>query len=382
MRPSGCWPPRPRPDDRATSPPKARTAVDDRPIHALGFAAAELILECRLRRRILREDHEARRVAVDAMDHERPSLPMRPQAIFDPSVHGGRVAAARERNSEQPCRLVEHDEHVVFEHRAQAVLVANLEPASRRARPIHPETNAVARGQAASGIHRRRIGVVDDDLAASDGFARAAAGPQTTGIGQELVEADPCVVGSDPRLPALSLKCLTRTQPPRGRARGGSGLPLAPLATSDYPDSNRSPAPRSPILSIDHPMAHFSWPIDPLPGLRSPRSWWTIRAAARDPPQALAGGRGQSRSATLPVDFPAGPRRRLGDGSRSAVHARPGTTPSRALASTPNASSARQCTTSSARTIRGTLPWRTIFRRSRASVARFSTSTTAGPTTS
>src|SRR5262249_41284096 len=43
-------------------------SVDNRPIDAVGLAAPELLLEGELRAQSLREDHESRRVAIDAMD--------------------------------------------------------------------------------------------------------------------------------------------------------------------------------------------------------------------------------------------------------------------------------------------------------------------------
>src|SRR5262245_19199284 len=59
-----------------------RMTVDDGEVDALRFAALELRLEPRLRRRVLREDDEAGRVLVDPVNDQRPPLAGRPEMPF------------------------------------------------------------------------------------------------------------------------------------------------------------------------------------------------------------------------------------------------------------------------------------------------------------
>src|SRR5207248_8866800 len=85
-------------------------AVDDGAVDAFGLAALELFLERALRVGALGEHDEARGVAVDPVDDERPTLTADPQIPGELVVRRCGVAAPLERHGKQPCRLVEHDE--------------------------------------------------------------------------------------------------------------------------------------------------------------------------------------------------------------------------------------------------------------------------------
>jgi len=99
------------------------------------------------------------------------------------------VAALLQRHGQQPGRLV-HDEE-------RAVLVQDLERAGRldaapagAARPIHPHADGVAGAQRASAVGRRGFLVVDEDLALRQRVEGTAAGAETVGRREELVEAE------------------------------------------------------------------------------------------------------------------------------------------------------------------------------------------------
>ena len=99
------------------------------PVHALGLAAPELLLERGLRRRVLREDDEPRRVAIDAMYDERPHpAPASADVIRDLIVDGRRVRLALERHGQQAGRLVHDEQVVVFVQDLQVADDAHARP--------------------------------------------------------------------------------------------------------------------------------------------------------------------------------------------------------------------------------------------------------------
>ena len=66
---------------------RIRMAIHEREVHAGWFPSNELLLQCLLRSRILREHHETRRIPIDTMHDERPSA-LRPQIPFKLVVDG------------------------------------------------------------------------------------------------------------------------------------------------------------------------------------------------------------------------------------------------------------------------------------------------------
>lgn len=115
-----------------------RNPVDERQVYPLRFALNELLFECLLGAWILREHHETRGVAIDAMHDERPA-PLRTQVLFKPIVDRWLRIFSRQRNRQQSCRLVDHQEDAVF--------VDDVERCG-------PRPSRRARAQVESGRHR------------------------------------------------------------------------------------------------------------------------------------------------------------------------------------------------------------------------------------
>src|SRR5687768_9705423 len=68
-------------------------AIDDGEIHTLGRSRAKLLLQCGMGAPLLGEQHDTRRIAVDAVHDEGLPLSVRPQMIFDLIEDGHFLAA-------------------------------------------------------------------------------------------------------------------------------------------------------------------------------------------------------------------------------------------------------------------------------------------------
>jgi hypothetical protein len=153
--------------------------------------APELIPQAGLRVAARRKDHEARGVAIDPMDDERPAPPPRPQVGDEQVVDRRGVAAARERHRQQTRGLVDHDE---------AIVLVDDPEAARRPRPracapagaaraVHPDAHDVSRLEPPAGRVGSNLGVADEDLAAPQRGGGPSARSEAIGIGQVFVEA-------------------------------------------------------------------------------------------------------------------------------------------------------------------------------------------------
>ena len=157
------------PHERVSPRPcrRRRLAVDDGEIDPLGLTAGKLRLQPLLRRRILGEHHETRRVLVDAVDDKRPALGVRSEALLNLSVDGGDVGVALERNRQDPRRLADDDQHPSSSYTMSSSPVGPVR--GRRPRCPGDQPRHGRRRRAPAGAPHRRsppLRVVDEDLAA------------------------------------------------------------------------------------------------------------------------------------------------------------------------------------------------------------------------
>ena len=188
------------PDD--VIPPRPRRwigmTIDDRQIDPLDLMPAELILQSFLRLAIHREDHQARCIAVDAVNGQGRALASRTKMRGQQFLDARRIALPRQRHGQESGRLVDNDQCVVFVNDLQLAGSAGAAPTlPGAARPIHPHPDTVASAEPASRIERRDLIVIDEDLAALERGQRAAARANAAVTGQQLVEPDARVVVRD-----------------------------------------------------------------------------------------------------------------------------------------------------------------------------------------
>ena len=105
-------------------------------------------------------------------------------------VHRWRVAPAVQRHGEQPGRLVDDDEVIVFINDSQGPDSAGERRRSRAARPIHPDADRIAFRNAHGGLLGGHLGAVQEDLSALDRDCGTPARSEAIRAGQELVEPD------------------------------------------------------------------------------------------------------------------------------------------------------------------------------------------------
>jgi hypothetical protein len=171
-------------------------AVDDGKVDTFRLVPLELILQPALRIRPRREHDEARRVAIDPVNDEWFSLAACSQMNGELFFDARPVIAGREGHGQHPGRLVDNDDRRVLVHDAQVAVGAGSAPAAARAAgTIHPDSNAVASLEPASGIGRRRFAIVDEHLAALERFGGAAPRTELSRLGKEAVE--PNAAGRD-----------------------------------------------------------------------------------------------------------------------------------------------------------------------------------------
>jgi hypothetical protein len=151
-------------------------AIHDGLIDPLRQAAFELRLERGLRHRRPGEQHEARRVPVDAVDHERARLPARGEIVLEVCEHGTRLAAPLERYREHTGGLVQDDQRgVLVDNREIARVPERHAGPPGAARPIHPDSDFVAFDEAPGRGVARRFLTIQEDLAALERRRRTAA---------------------------------------------------------------------------------------------------------------------------------------------------------------------------------------------------------------
>lgn len=166
------------------------------PVHALDRVPLELQPQAILRGRIPGEDDQAGRIAVDAVDHQRPALSVRPQMLRHLIENRRRAAPPLEGDREQARGLVEHDQRVIFEDDAE-VAGSSGYPAARAAGAVDPHAYEVADGKPPGRRVSRSLGGIDEDLTAIEGYRRAASRPKTSGLGEKLVEPQTLLIGTN-----------------------------------------------------------------------------------------------------------------------------------------------------------------------------------------
>ena len=187
-------------------------AVDDGAVHALGLAAAKLILQRGVRLRMLRDHDETRRVAIDAVDDERPPIAMRPEMIFEDVDDRCRRVFLRQRHGEQARRFVDDDQVVVFVQDWQscrscpsrATCPMDRRAPMRAAGPIDPDADAIVDRQAGGRVFRARLAIVQKDLAADNRVGRAGARSEARRVGEEFVEPRTRVLDGDGPLRSIA----------------------------------------------------------------------------------------------------------------------------------------------------------------------------------
>ena len=152
--------------------------------------ALELSLQVILRGGRFREYDQARRVAIDAVDDERPAAAAAAQVLLQIVEHRARVfaPAQRQRHGQESGRLVEHDQRVVLVNNRQIPIVTERGAALRAARPVHPGSNDITRRQPGAGLIERHLALVQEDLPALERRRGAHARSNAIGAREKLVE--------------------------------------------------------------------------------------------------------------------------------------------------------------------------------------------------
>ena len=128
-------------------------AVHQRQIGALGLTRDELLLHRLLRPRILREHHQAGRVAIDPVHHERTTT-LRAQVAFELAVDGRRVLLARQRHRQQPRRLVQHQQVPILVHDVERNLQgASASAMARSEEVVRPSADAALKASGGSSVN-------------------------------------------------------------------------------------------------------------------------------------------------------------------------------------------------------------------------------------
>src|SRR5204863_8551835 len=98
----------------------------------------ELRLQMILRRGIHREYDQSGRIAIDAVDDERPAAAARPQVSLQVVEYRASALSPleRQRDGEDTSCLVQHDQLIVLEHNRQIAGSAERAAALGAARPI------------------------------------------------------------------------------------------------------------------------------------------------------------------------------------------------------------------------------------------------------
>ena len=161
--------------------------VDDREIHALGLTLRELSLETLLRRRILREDHQARRILIDSVHHERASLAMRAEALLEDGVDRSDAGVPLERHGKHARGLVDHDQRLVFENDVEVARDPGARPLTGAPRPVHPDPDHISFREPQRAGAPVDFGAVQKYLAALDRGCSLGARSEPLRRGQEPV---------------------------------------------------------------------------------------------------------------------------------------------------------------------------------------------------
>src|SRR6185369_8124026 len=182
---------------------RTRSAVNDRPVHALRLASRELVLDGLLCRRGLREDDDARCVAIDAMDDERRPVPTGTEMVGEQTEYRSRSATSK-RHCKESGWLVHDEQRLVLIKNAEA---ARLESgfAATAARPVEPDPHGVTRCDPSSRVTQGRLGVVEKHLSAFQRRTDATARAEPTRGSEIPIEPKPLFFRCDS---PLSARCL------------------------------------------------------------------------------------------------------------------------------------------------------------------------------
>jgi hypothetical protein len=87
--------------------------INEREVDPLRLALDELVLQRLLGSWVLGKDHQPGCVSIDPVNDERSSA-LRPKVSLEMTVDGRLSLLARERDRQQPCRFVQHQQVTVF----------------------------------------------------------------------------------------------------------------------------------------------------------------------------------------------------------------------------------------------------------------------------
>ncbi len=158
------------------------------------LVTSELHLEPLLRLRMLRKDDQPGGVLVDPMDDERTALAVGSETVLDQLVHRRHIRLALERHREEPRRLVDDDQIVVFVDNVELSRATSARTGLRAARPIDPEADDVADDEPAGRVGETDLPRIDIDLAFCESRRGGRARAQPPRRGEILVEPQACVV--------------------------------------------------------------------------------------------------------------------------------------------------------------------------------------------
>ena len=192
-------------------------AVHDGPVDALDRVALELPFQAVLRRRVLGEHDQARRVAIDAVDDERPALAVRTQMRRSPDRRSSGAPPRRSSGTaSRPAGLSS-----TMSTSSSKTMRRSPDRLGRRApralpgRSIQTRTRSPAARRVAAGILRGLDGV-DEHLAAIERDRRAPARPEASGLGEKLVEPQALLIGTDGPFHLLEFRAGAHSQTRRG----------------------------------------------------------------------------------------------------------------------------------------------------------------------
>ena len=134
--------------------------IDNRAIDPLRCARSELLLQRCLGCGILRKQHNAGRVSIDAVDDERLALSMRPQMLDDLVEDRGLLATLFQGHGQQPGGLVQDDERRIFVKNAKLARRERKDSAFRAAGSILPDADFIALFQTRSDFCASDLGAV------------------------------------------------------------------------------------------------------------------------------------------------------------------------------------------------------------------------------
>ena len=188
----------PRDSIAPCSPWRREVTVHDREVHALRLVSPELILQPQLYVSSLREDNEPRRITIDPVYDKRPTLSARSQVLDEFVFDRRSLAAAGQRNTQQPGGLVDHNQHIVLVDDAQlAFFRATRTAPMRGTRTIDPDSHAIAIVQAPTAVFECRFDLVHEYFPAFERNGCAASRSKPVLACEKFVEPDARILSTD-----------------------------------------------------------------------------------------------------------------------------------------------------------------------------------------